>query len=634
MVHLSWQGREHQVETALTHIKDIHKNQKTVERSDYLLVHGGPGSGKTRFLIKVASRLPPTVLRLACTFNCKSQICRAELERWCKDACPTLPVTARLLYHYARGVKDRRAWENWLEDFQKIPSIGQLSLRYVIKRLIKRFKKQQAVLLIDETCLLVTLGKWSEATTESFMGTIMSEIQDKGVPVIFSLFATNLVRKDLSNSLRNIKSVALKELPSDCVKNIFLNFNCEEELRSLSSSLGIDSDTTFNLLISCLGGTPRVIEVACKKLRCSASLIDLLSHIGHAIAERYSPPLPFDLLMDALGNALVDDKKYLMGSHLYPLSYLINAGFCQDDSDHRGRVLIAYPWLLASAYTHSVPSDYPAGFCAALREFLTIPLSRPQNIWEEFFQRLLILRSFRYSIEDNGNQVSLALKDIFSPLLQLNKCLEVRIVMKRLSTSVVGFQIPPRPAQVKQFPNSIWCPMNEFESGIDSLMFFAPESGGSDDLICLGIQNKWSIDDGSTIALPELNTATIHFYSKMLARGWNREALRMLFILKKKIPQKVILPKGPNQCQSKPRSLDPGQLFGEVAIISTNDGSLSSWLSPPLVGMVERFQYLSVRLSESQSFKCTKAEYTQLKKETKEQRLALRAEWDHRKSKS
>jgi hypothetical protein len=41
----------------------------------------------------------------------------------------------------------------------------------------------------------VTLGEWSEDTTELFMGAIMSEIQDKGVPVIFSLFATKIVRK-------------------------------------------------------------------------------------------------------------------------------------------------------------------------------------------------------------------------------------------------------------------------------------------------------------------------------------------------------------------------------------------------------------------------------------------------------
>jgi hypothetical protein len=181
-------------------------------------------------------------------------------------------------------------------------------------------------------------------------------------------------------------------------------------------------------------------------------------------------------------------------------------------------------------------------------------------------------------------------------------------------------------ALLKHFPNSIWCPTNEFESVVDSLMFFAPESGSSDDLICLGIQNKWSKDDGSIITLPELNTATIHFYSKMLACGWNPEALRMLFIMKKKIPHQIILPKGPNLRQSESRCLDSGLLFGEVAIISTNDGSLRSWLSPPLVEMVERFQYHSIRLSESQTFKCTKAEYIEYKKETKKQRLALLAE--------
>jgi hypothetical protein len=158
-------------------------------------------------------------------------------------------------------------------------------------------------------------------------------------------------------------------------------------------------------------------------------------------------------------------------------------------------------------------------------------------------------------------------------------------------------------------------------------MFFTPELGSSDDLICLGIQNKWSKDDRSTITLPELNTATIHFYSTMLARGWNPEALRMLFIMKKKIPQKVILTLT-NQRQSEPHCLDPGLLFGEVAIISTNDGSLSSWLSPPLVEMVERFQYLSVRLSQSQTFKWSQAEYIERKKETKKQRLALLAESD------
>jgi hypothetical protein len=80
------------------------------------------------------------------------------MDGWA-NASISLSVTARLLYHYARDVNDRRLWEVWLKDFQKIPSIGQLSLRFVIKCLMKRFTKEQAVLLIDETYLLVMLGE-------------------------------------------------------------------------------------------------------------------------------------------------------------------------------------------------------------------------------------------------------------------------------------------------------------------------------------------------------------------------------------------------------------------------------------------------------------------------------------------
>jgi hypothetical protein len=121
MVHLPWQGRaDHE---ALTHIRNIYF--KSIDTgSNYLLVHGSPGSGKTRFLIEVASRLQPKVLRLACTFNYTSPICKAEMDGWA-NASISLPVTARLLYHYARNVNDRRLWEVWLKDFQKIPSIGQ-----------------------------------------------------------------------------------------------------------------------------------------------------------------------------------------------------------------------------------------------------------------------------------------------------------------------------------------------------------------------------------------------------------------------------------------------------------------------------------------------------------------------------
>jgi hypothetical protein len=139
----------------------------------------------------------------------------------------------------------------------------------------------------------------------------------------------------------------MRELPPDCVKNIFLLLQVKSEgkLASLSSSLGLDTEKIFDLLTSCLGGTPRVIEIACDQLQSGSSLMDIFSHIGKTIASRYSPPLPFELLMDALANAVVGNKEYLIQSQFYPLSFLINAGFCQDDSDHRGQVLIALGFL-------------------------------------------------------------------------------------------------------------------------------------------------------------------------------------------------------------------------------------------------------------------------------------------------
>jgi hypothetical protein len=393
---LPWIGRNQQVVDLIADVQSYTSKQN--DKSNYLLVFGSPGSGKSRFLAEVGKQIiniDSNYLVLCCTFNHdQNGVSQDSLISPGLNEI-SLPISTRLLFGYARKGTDY--WPAWRKDFEAVKKRYRLdlSLSAVIDILKTKYNKSKAVLLVDETHRLMTMKFQSEDQTKQLMSEVV-KIQDHGVAVIFSAFSTNLAQRECADSGRRIIKFPMTELVVDDVKTILNNVK-SPTLASLSTVLGLEENQILDLCVGCIGGTPRVIEYIANALtRKNNSLDELLDGIGREVASKYSPP-SIRLVLAALGNVDVPpNQTFIIASQSLTLVQLMNFGFCQDNSESPGRAILSYPHLLSAVYSDSTRN---LNFNEALKQFLRIPMSR-SNIWEEFLRRLLIVRSFNFPKEE------------------------------------------------------------------------------------------------------------------------------------------------------------------------------------------------------------------------------------------
>jgi hypothetical protein len=124
----------------------------------------------------------------------------------------------------------------------------------------------------------------------------------------------------------------------------------------------------------------------------------------------------------------------------------------------------------------------------------------------------------------------------------------------------------------------------------------------TENLICVGIQNKWYKDENTKISYTTMRNAVNHFTSKMRTLEWSDHQLFFIFIINQSIYDYV------------ERNLH--LLFSEqIGIISATNNMLDQWLSPTVKIMVERFQTLSKNYPDHVVFQHQRdeAEITQYK---------------------
>jgi hypothetical protein len=142
----------------------------------------------------------------------------------------------------------------------------------------------------------------------------------------------------------------MEELAPHDVESILTEMQTNSAFDVLSQSIGLSQNETMQLLINCIGGTPRVVEYAVGTLTCDvvqhSHLSAVIDEIGRRISGRY-PFLTFELISDALGSAVIpSEKRYkLWLDRSFSLAELITFGFCQDNSQSPARIIIPYAYL-------------------------------------------------------------------------------------------------------------------------------------------------------------------------------------------------------------------------------------------------------------------------------------------------
>lgn len=619
---MNFQEREIHKQTAIEHVMSISSSSENIEipqhfsnslthRSPYLVVVGLPGTGKSRFLYEVGSELERrNYLVLASTFGHNTPSIGEDHHG---VDFPQFPVVARLLFQYARK-NPRQDWHPWcrkLIDLHKTYNLlSLLELENVVNFLKKKYSKEKAVLLIDETYRFVQNKKFDEQQMKSFMREIVS-IQDRGVAVIFSAFVAILIREESLSSLRLVEVLNMSELTCGAVKNI-MDDDRIEKLKIFSVSLGMTLDQTMELLYSCIGGLPRIVEGLWNELKDIRhfEILSVIHAVGHYIGSRSVAP-SYQMIMTAMSS-----KKYHKSTLIqttfrsYTIRDLQIHGLCSYNSEsleveEETNIILTCDQLFSFVYnttnTTYLDENFRINFRGVLKQLLVIPMIKNHNIWEEFVRKLVILKSLQYVKSTN-----IDLSALFHPALQVDNCLtKTRIVMKNFFPYSIRYIIPPSPENVKKTP-SIWFPDDQMESGVDTLMFFRrrpiPSSTSSTtiqqeektvikmrNLICVGIQNKWSSTGTTPIAYSSMRKTINHFISNMSARGWADNQLFFIFITNQSVHQYIVD--------------DLCSYFNEqVGIISSNQNNLEEWLSPTMKVMIERFQNFAKHYPSHENF--------------------------------
>jgi hypothetical protein len=587
---LSFRGREEQVSQAHRHYSGLFSSDKVSDARAHLFVFcGAPGSGKSRALLEAS--LPAVVddvLVLFVTFNNKTVTCLDE--RTLLQQQIDAPIALRLLYSYAR-CNSLLSWDVWFDSIVRSRNVCLLglSVESVLMYLRLIYNKAKVLLVIDEPFKFLSQGWMDEDCTLKMMRAAFS-LQGSTMAVLFSAFSTSILNMKKTDSDRSILRVPLPDLPLSAAKVVIQDV-FDQYGAPLADALAVSKDEAATLLLAMLGGTPRVLEFAHDALKKGKSLAEVVNLTGQQVALRYPTTVPFNMLQSALATTTLDLHcvKYLVDGMLLTLPQALASGLCVEDLDYPDKVILSSARLLACAYASPSSSQYPLGFNAALKALMLIPLCKPENLWEEFVRRLLIVRSFN----GDGTPVEMSLSALFDPHLLISGNFDVKITRLAMSSNVMRFDVVPSPTDVQRLSGHVWAPVSSFESGVDSLLFEQVSTSYRKSYVCVGLQNKWSDDNNQTLSYTIMKKSVAHFYAKMLARGWKKDQVFMVFVIRRKIPQKLLAASG------AAFELLRGRY--NVAVIGLNDTRLWRWLSPTMMNAALHMQSIA-RHDTQQSF--------------------------------
>ena len=113
--------------------------------------------------------------------------------------------------------------------------------------------------------------------------------------------------------------------------------------------------------------------------------------------------------------------------------------------------------------------------------------------------------------------------------------------------------------------------------------------------------------DNKTLSYPDILQAAVHFYSKMLARGWNREDVFLIFIVRRSIPVNLFTETSTSTSASIREQL--AQAGFSIAILGLNAKlplhPLWQWMRPTLQNWATQMQSVCKLDSEQDFLVCT-----------------------------
>jgi hypothetical protein len=606
-IQMNFVGRDEIMNKVVEKIQ--HNFNILADRTSVVLVHGAPGSGKTRFLLEVGNRFRAQndqLVVLSVTFNhdhsltdFDRKIFKSGHAHW------HLPICFRLLHAYAfRNHKNFVDFFTWYEAVEEllagVDDVGfsNLSVLSVIDFLRCQLSvdKFPVLCLVDE--VLMPQNRFGVNSTRAIMRDFYS-IQGKtnNVAVVFSTLShfgdpNHLIspaeRNEFKYQLRD-----LEQMPASQLLDQFFDRHVE-----FTKSFQLPQSQLVARVLANVSALPRALESALSTMHTIAvqrnykSLRLILESVAGELAERYPliPQFNNVLLMCALLGVPVSDSAVEAAEFVY------RRGFASSFVTET-KLLELNPVQLVSYSTNypklsSVLDMYIAN---DLRRIVNAP-NLNRNVFEEMHHSQLHLRCHYHFLAAASaiQSTPVTVFELFPGLRILNGSCELlneRIDFKLdIKPLIFLFASLPSPQQLSESFGHLLCiPHDVRYPGIDAILFLRLQTRGTRSSagkawLVVGIQDKWSTSERQRVDMAQLASSEQIFRCMMCRRGWPVESLLFVAVQRQDLPDYLIA-----QAESFEKFKFKSQVNNMVVIANNTDQSIKSYLGSSIFGLVEQF---------------------------------------------
>lgn len=566
-------------------------------RRPVCVISGFPGTGKTLLLSKAgqdAAAKQGNCAFVVVTFNSKTPV-YTDNDAVLHQVNPELPLIARVIfYHLHRNSTQlaSRVWSTFLADFAKLTLdarmnaiLKQLTCNTVLHllRLVSRIPK--LIFGIDEVLMLRSkLINYHDQDVAKMMAVYRDQDNsESSLAVIVSALASGFLNQEQSDTGRVIDRIGLQQLHFDCavlgIKHRFSSVGMPI-LASLCASVGVcgegcDHLGAIKVIAKVIGGLPRALDAVsnvCQleqfRTRTSALVPDTL---------RFSAPgsVSFASFLDSLAlevQTLYQTICSTMGTG-FLCEGLRKDGLLSMDSevafgksvrdalsegllaatgvyDNLTMAEVVFPQALLLAFATSNALNLSQDIQSPLKTLVMLPVYRPRDMFEAFIRQALILKiAVHYHTRKNvESNFELTLKELFRPCVKTMSCPigDQKVILLPMQWETARFVNPPTPDEILcHYHLHKRLPLGEPESttapGYDEILYLFCSGTNlknpqASDLICCGLQMRWSHDDEQRLSAVEIAEAQKYFRMQMESCGWQPKQLAFVILAWRSLP--------------------------------------------------------------------------------------------------
>jgi hypothetical protein len=598
------------------------------DRTSVVIVHGIPGSGKSRFLAEVGNRMiTNSAIVLAITFNNNHGL-RSLDYSFFEARAVHLPLCFRLLHAYAGTVDivNQDSFDAWYERIEiALQSVDEMGFFALTVLSVIDFLRGQSgaglaankypvLCLVDEVLMPWNEGK-SNLTHTWLMMKSMYTIQgwtNQFAAVFSTLSPIGKFEDEKRSSGRSVfrkQLFCLENQPASMLVKYFIR-----ERDSFFGNFHMSVDELAARILASVSSLPRALRFAFTAFKNAEmshrhlSLREILESVALGLSTKYQLSKEFSsnlLILAVLGIRV-------LGNDVSTAEIIFRRGDASRFEAEIGILQLNPVQLLSYSIQYSKrtsiqvqksnqssqqkDAEVDAYLADDLRRMCNAPNSN-RNIFEQVHHAQLHLRCHHY--HRSRDQGDVTVLDIFpgsrilmGPQEWLNSRIDFTVDISR--TIYVFCSIPTPEQMANAFYHLLCVPDDPRFPGIDGILFLrrpgqATRSHASTRWLVVGLQEKWSTLNDQSVDVSQLASSEQKFRCMMRRRGWPAESLLFVAIQRQDLPDYLVASEPKSVSQTAWTQSFESKVGNMIVIANNSSPAIGSYLGPSIFDLLEQF---------------------------------------------